>query len=386
MSTISGIILFTLVLPIHALFVTLPQYPEELPKDHLSDDGVFSASLSVGNDRTEVSEDVAVKIPVLRNDFDLESGLDSSSLSIIQESLTGMGSTYVDRDLGMIVYRPQEDFFGRDSFEYRVCNNNGICDVANVTITVHPMNDPPFAQNDTINLSEDEMVLINPMLNDIDRDAHLEMRLEIKSQPNFGTAMITGNKLVSYAPDDHFFGKDFFYYRICDDLGFCDSAMVQLLIAPINDMPQINPDFDTTFQNILTVIDPLKNDYDTLDQIDLDRSSLTVSASSAMAGSIYLDTILAMLIYQPPQDFTGVDTFNYQICDQGPGDIICGKAQVLVTVLPDPGLKKATGIDRQLLQGSLKHEGMSELELNLEDLMQSPRHKVTRDKLNPPPE
>ena len=42
------------------------------------------------------------------------------------------------------LYRPDADFFGSDSFVYRVSNGSGSAD-AMVSLTVTPVNDPPTA-------------------------------------------------------------------------------------------------------------------------------------------------------------------------------------------------------------------------------------------------
>ena len=46
-----------------------------------------------------------------------------------------------------MTYTPDPDFFGADSFTYTVCDPGGLCDVANVSVTVDPVNDAPVASD-----------------------------------------------------------------------------------------------------------------------------------------------------------------------------------------------------------------------------------------------
>ena len=46
-------------------------------------------------------------------------------------------------------YTPDDGFDGIDSFTYEVCDTDGLCATATVTVTVTPVNDPPVAVDDT---------------------------------------------------------------------------------------------------------------------------------------------------------------------------------------------------------------------------------------------
>ena len=49
---------------------------------------------------------------------------------------------------GSFAYTPNADFFGTDTFTYKVNDGSFDSNVAEVTITVNPVNDAPKAQND----------------------------------------------------------------------------------------------------------------------------------------------------------------------------------------------------------------------------------------------
>ncbi len=298
--------------------------------------------LVVRNDRTEVSEDVAVKIPVLRNDSDHQSGLDTASLQLISSPTANGGYVEVDSAEGMLIYKSARDFFGRDTFSYQICNRTGQCGVAQVYVLVHPMEDPPVAMPDTMSVEEDGILVLDPTQNDFDRDhpGLGELSLSILNQPHAGRVSLVGAREMRYEPKPNYFGKDFFYYRLCDGSDRCDSAMVQILVNPVNDPPVINPDFDTTFQNLPSVINPLANDYDSTDRSVLDPKTLElVRHQSAAGGTLFKDTSTYLIIYVPPLNYVGVDSFAYRICDHGISDVFCDTGSVQILILP--GFKRS---------------------------------------------
>ena len=83
------------------------------------------------DDVAEVDEDGEVTIAVLANDVDPDG--DSLEIrDIVNEPGHGT-ATIVD---GAVVYVPDADYDGEDSFTYQVCDSSGLCDTATVTVTV----------------------------------------------------------------------------------------------------------------------------------------------------------------------------------------------------------------------------------------------------------
>ncbi len=80
-----------------------------------------------------VEEGKDTKIQVLDNDDQGNSPLDEDTLEIITDPLHAK-SFRVHND--HIHYKSDDDYEGVDTIEYRVCNNNGLCDTAILTITV----------------------------------------------------------------------------------------------------------------------------------------------------------------------------------------------------------------------------------------------------------
>lgn len=112
------------------------------------------------------------------------------------------------------------------------------------------------------------------------------------------------------------------------DSSFCES---QVYIYG-NRAPTVVDDSATTKENIPVMIDVIANDYDEKTSIDI--SSLRVSIKPKH-GKVTIDPKNGDLTYTPNFNFSGVDVFQYSICDDGiPCEPECGQAFVFVKVEP----------------------------------------------------
>jgi MYXO-CTERM domain-containing protein len=94
------------------------------------------------DDVAEVDEDGEVTIAVLDNDVDPD-GDSLEVRDIVNEPGHGT-ATIVD---GAVVYVPNADYNGEDSFTYQVCDGGGLCDTATVTVTVVAVPDEEDAED-----------------------------------------------------------------------------------------------------------------------------------------------------------------------------------------------------------------------------------------------
>ncbi len=150
---------------------------------------------------------------------------------------------------GGMQYLPNTDFNGTDSFTYQICDSDGACDTATVTLLVETVNDPPTAGDDSVTTDEDTPVTFDVLANDNDVDGDLDpASVSVVSGSSNGTLTHNGNGSFTYAPDANFNGTDSFTYQVCDSNGICDSATVTLSINPVNDAPtctDVTPDVTT---------------------------------------------------------------------------------------------------------------------------------------------
>ena len=96
----------------------------------------------------------------------------------------------------------------------------------------------------------------------------------------------------------------------------------------VNEPPVANFDTTSTPPNTPVVIDVVSNDSDP--EGDLDPSSITV-IDPPTNGTVAVNPD-GSVTYTPNTDFSGIDTFSYQICDGGiPAPVLCDTALVIVT-------------------------------------------------------
>lgn len=123
-----------------------------------------------------------------------------------------------------LIYQPDADSFGVDSFEYRVDNGAELSGVAAVQLHVQPLSAAPDAQADSAVTYQDTPLLLDDLLeNDQDPDGDT-IELVTFTQPTNGTLVRTDNGDLLYTPDTGFFGDDTFTYSIADAVRWDRSA------------------------------------------------------------------------------------------------------------------------------------------------------------------
>ena len=101
---------------------------------------------TANDDGVSTDEDTPVTFNVLTNDSDVDGNLNPASVSVVSAPSNG---TLTDNGNGSFTYMPDANFNGSDGFTYQVCDADGICDSATVTITVNAVNDAPVCTDVT---------------------------------------------------------------------------------------------------------------------------------------------------------------------------------------------------------------------------------------------
>ncbi len=291
------------------------------------------------SDSTSTPEDVAVVIDVPGNDFDVDGDLDRATVTIVSQPSNGTVSA--NSITGAVTYTPAENFNGTDTFRYEICDTDGLCDVADVTVNVGPEDDPPVAGDDSGQVFEDGATTIDVVENDFDPDGNLDpTSVRVTAPPAHGDVTVdpvTGE--VTYKPDENYHGPDTFNYEICDSDGECDVATVRIDVWPVDDPPVANDDGASVAEDDSVVIDVADNDSDP--DGDLDRTTVSILTDPAH-GTVTVDAVTGKITYEPDENFNGTDTFTYQICDRLG---VCDTAEVTVTVAPVDDLPVASPQD-----------------------------------------
>ena len=193
-------------------------------------------------------DDIQISTPTTGGGVLLNDTGDSPT-SIIQSS-PAHGNVNLNPD-GTFTYQPSLNYFGPDSFTYLARDNSGDSNIATVSITVNPLNDPPIAIADTIAGNEGVLTSIaapGVLANDTDLEDDSLTAILVNNVSN-GTLNLNSNGSFTYTPRNGFFGTDSFTYSTNDGANDSAPVSVTLEIAAINDPPVAVDDSYTTIEN-----------------------------------------------------------------------------------------------------------------------------------------
>ncbi len=283
------------------------------------------------NDEYTVAEDqkLRVKAPgVLSNDEDV----DPEGLTVEVASPPSSGRLQLRSD-GAVVYLPNRDFVGTDSFSYRALDGLGGVDEAAVQILVTAVNDAPVAASDAYAATEDARLDVGftsgVLANDSDVDGDY-LTVAAVTLPAHGSLALDPRGSFTYTPDPDFAGSDLFTYEADDGLVKSAAATVTIAVAAVNDKPQVVDDAWSVDEDTpLSVAAPgvLGNDS------DADGDPLQVSLVDAPTLGVLSLAADGSFLYEPFPNTNGSDTFTYQATD---GQAVSQTARVAVTVVAVP--------------------------------------------------
>jgi VCBS repeat-containing protein len=289
------------------------------------------------NDSYSTAEDTPLTVAapgVLGNDTDV----DGDSLSAVLVSGPAHGTLTLNSN-GSFTYTPAPNYNGPDSFSYKANDGQADSNVATVSLTITPVNDPPVAGNDSYTTAEDTPLTVaapGVLGNDTDVDGD-PLQAILVAGPAHGTLALNANGSFTYTPSANYNGGDSFSYKANDGQADSNIATVSLTITPVNDPPVANNDSYTVPAGAtLTVAAPgvLGNDS------DVDGDSLTAILVAGPAHGTLALNASGSFTYTPAAGFSGPDTFTYRASDGSLGAV----ATVTISVTPAPATPgKVTG-------------------------------------------
>ncbi|HEY5838344.1 MAG TPA: Ig-like domain-containing protein [Pyrinomonadaceae bacterium] len=181
------------------------------------------------NDSYSTNEDnplVVGAAGVLSNDSDV----DGDALTAALISGPSNGALMLNPN-GSFTYTPAANFFGTDSFTYKVGDGALDSNTATVTITINAVNDPPDALNDSATTNQNTAIAISVLANDTDVEGHT-LTVTAVTQGANGGVIINPDGTVTYTPNAGFSGADSFTYTISDGFGGSDTSTVNVNVNP----------------------------------------------------------------------------------------------------------------------------------------------------------
>ncbi|MBX3422802.1 MAG: tandem-95 repeat protein [Pirellulaceae bacterium] len=342
-----------------------PNAPEDIGSEHLLfgvDNLIPNSSVNFGNsfsitiiadpttpianpDTLSTNEDTALTIvnaTLLANDT-------SPAIPPRTLSVTGI-QTIPGTTVGTLVgnvYTPPQDFNGSDRLTYTISDTSGLTATGTITINIAPVNDPPTAGNDNLNVVEDSSDnTLNVLANDSPGPANESSQtltiISVGTTNNGGSVSIAaGGQTLNYTPAPGFIGTETFTYTIRDSgtPQLTATATVVVTVEPAT-LPRARRDTATVNEDSTNnPIDVLANDL-----ANENQSKLLIDFTQPVNGTVTRndngtpnDLSDDGLLYTPNPDFFGIDTFTYVMNDtsdpQGPNSI--GTVTITVTNVND---------------------------------------------------
>lgn len=239
---------------------------------------------------------------------------------------------------GGVLYTPEEDFNGQDSFTVSTTDSDGATSTATITVNVASVNDKPDIDDAEASTDEDTSVTI-PMTFSDDED---ELIIEIGDAPINGTAVIDGDNVI-YTPDDNFYGEDTFTVTTHDSERKLGKADVTVTVGSVNDLPLIDNNSASTDAGEAVSV-PMSFS-------DVEDDSLTIEIGEGPRyGTAVADN--GNVVYTPAEGFSGEDSFTVTTTDSAGATAtatvtITVTAPVVVEVNPYIG---ADAVDGQVVR------------------------------------
>lgn len=272
-----------------------------------------------------VNEDDSITICL---DFlDVEN--DQVALSNILSS--GSGNVSINTQSNCLDYIPQAQFNGPDSISIEFCDD-GVpqeCNSVTVWIDVSPVNDPPLIldgngqQTDTLFVELPENSLANVCLElfDVDNDSVYVTSLEFI--PANGNGTLENNNpfdsCFTYVPDSGFDGNDTALV-VCSDGTASDTIIIVFSVLPENIPPLVLDAFNQPSDSFLVQIDEDNSIQLCFEFYDENLDSVFISDLGSLTGNgtlLDLNPLDTCLTYIPNENFNGMDSAFFIICDDG---------------------------------------------------------------------
>jgi len=202
---------------------------------------VFATPIAL-DDSATVDEDSSVLINVLGNDTGVTGIV---SVATVTEPEHGT-AIIVTNTTDKILYTPDEDYFGTDSFSYTVTDGTDTA-TATVTVTVNQINDAPVAVDDVVTTLQDTPVSFTLRATDVDIDPTTPYEehplvFEIISAPAHGELSgdltdvnyelpHTAYVEVTYTSDGGYTGDDSVTFTATDPFDLYDSAVIEIVVG-----------------------------------------------------------------------------------------------------------------------------------------------------------
>ncbi len=255
-----------------------------------------------------VDEDTRLAITLTASEPENESGV--LTYSIIDSTANGLLSGTPPN----LSYDPAANFFGGDILVFAATDDDGAADTTSVFIAVNSISDPPNAFDEEFTVNEDDTLMADVRVHDADPND--EMEFEIVTGPLHGQAFLEPYSIVddeyiaplSYIPELNFFGRDTLVFVAIDLAGLSTSAVVIIIVDPVNDPPIADSAISASVAEDDTV-------RIVLAATDVDNDEFTFAIETLPTNGSFVPPVLSegdsVLFYVPNANYNGLDSFTF---------------------------------------------------------------------------
>jgi VCBS repeat-containing protein len=294
-----------------------------------------NAAPAATDDAGATVEDVLLSVGppgVLGNDVDP----DGDPIGATLVSGPGHAASFVLRADGSYDYLPEADWSGTDTFTYQAGDGALASATATMTIDVASANDPPSANPDSYNGSEDLVLTVAAASGVLANDTDVEgdaLSVTLVSTTSKGLLTLNADGSFSYVPVLNFSGTDSFTYLVLDGTDSSGPITVTIDLNGVEDSPVASDDAYAVAEDGLLAPAPaagvLANDSDP--DGDGLTASLVTGPTSATSFALNANGSFS---YRPVADHQGPDSFSYRAFD-GTGYSAAVTVTIDVTQVPD---------------------------------------------------
>ncbi len=284
-------------------------------------------------DEMSAEEDNTASVNVLENDTDVDAG-DTKTFAGFEESTSNLPGTITTDENGNISFTPDANYNGTFTLTYKVKDADGLIDVAELTVTITPVNDVPEANDENVSTTEDtqKQIDVSSLIGDVDietNDDTISVTVAESGKPAYGTAQVEGS-VITYTPDDDYNGSDEITYTVTDSKGASDTGTLSITVNAVNDPPVANDDAKTTQEDTMAEIFALANDtdIDTDDALNLTPADAPVISYVTNGAHGTATTDGQSIEYTPDDNYNGEDTITYTLSDGA----LTAEANVTITI------------------------------------------------------
>ena len=268
------------------------------------------------DDLVSVAEDTPRTIPasvLLSNDSPGPAEESGQVLRIVRLGTPAHGT--VSYDGTSVIYTPDANYHGGDSFSYTIDDGNpGLTAEANVVLTIASVNDVPVPADDSYEVDEDGSLTVpapGVTANDDDVDDD-PLSASVVRLPSLGTLSLDATGAFTYVPRRDANGTDTFTYRLNDGTANSNVATVTITVKAVNDPPVAADDvYGTTGFAPLVIAAPGVRRNDT----DMEHDPLAAAVVQLPSKGVLAFPGDGSFTYTAGAGASGEDRFTYRLND-----------------------------------------------------------------------